>query len=388
MYWYTICQWELGKRIVCNSTNTAHVDSPVRSAQSDKHSVTSTLFSSRLKAETLPLNMNSNESGSAFTPVGNLFFPSGSISEREAYKWPSFSPPAMWHIWKSYPNNYSASGCAADRATNNVPGPYPWPVYPYTSQDYANALFQHSGYSQFLGFSPCPEDEKPSQSYIGLIGQAILSSPEKKLILSEIYNYIQTQYPYFRKRGTGWRNSVRHNLSLNDCFVKTGRSPNGKGHFWAISPLYYDDFARGVIRRRTSRRAAKSSRSRVSEEIKEIIAVPKEESKTAAAEKEDETKQSSHAFKEDNRGKVKEETVNVKIEQPSLEHFAQMEKPKAYDVESLLAPERVGKDSSWSCSLYPTIPLDEQATVSSTREFLPPPYCFPYSTIFSSRYLY
>lgn len=98
-------------------------------------------------------------------------------------------------------------------------------------------------------------DDKPTQSYIGLIGKAILSSPQQKLVLSDIYDYIQTNYPYFRNRGPGWRNSIRHNLSLNDCFVKVGRSPNGKGHFWAINPINYDDFSRGEYKRkRVSRR--------------------------------------------------------------------------------------------------------------------------------------
>ena len=94
------------------------------------------------------------------------------------------------------------------------------------------------------------DEEKPTQSYIGLIGKAILSSPEKKLVLGDIYSYILTNYPYFKNKGPGWRNSVRHNLSLNDCFVKMGRSPKGKGHFWTINPLNYDDFSRGEFKRK------------------------------------------------------------------------------------------------------------------------------------------
>ena len=82
-------------------------------------------------------------------------------------------------------------------------------------------------------------DDKPTQPYIDPIGKAILSSSQQTLELSDIYDYIQANYPYFRDRGTGWRNSIRHNLSLNDCFVKVGRSPNGKGHFWAINPINY-----------------------------------------------------------------------------------------------------------------------------------------------------
>ena len=98
------------------------------------------------------------------------------------------------------------------------------------------------------------DEEKPNQSYIGLIGKAILSSPQQKLVLGDIYSYILTNYPYFRNKGPGWRNSIRHNLSLNDCFVKMGRSPNGKGHFWAINPINYDDFSRGEYKRKRAPR--------------------------------------------------------------------------------------------------------------------------------------
>ena len=97
-------------------------------------------------------------------------------------------------------------------------------------------------------------NEKPTLSYIGLISKAILSSPQQKLVLGDIYTYILTHYPYFRNKGPGWRNSIRHNLSLNDCFVKVGRSPNGKGHFWAINPINYDDFSRGDYKRKKALR--------------------------------------------------------------------------------------------------------------------------------------
>ncbi|XP_049664337.1 forkhead box protein D1-like [Accipiter gentilis] len=102
---------------------------------------------------------------------------------------------------------------------------------------------------------PPPEPgDKPSQSYIALISTAILSSPEKKLLLSDIYQWIMDNYPYFKNKEKSWRNSVRHNLSLNECFVKAGRSDNGKGHFWAIHPANLEDFAKGDYHRRRARR--------------------------------------------------------------------------------------------------------------------------------------
>lgn len=99
-----------------------------------------------------------------------------------------------------------------------------------------------------------PEEPKPQHSYIGLIAMAILSSPDRKLVLSDIYQHILDNYPYFRSRGPGWRNSIRHNLSLNDCFVKAGRSANGKGHYWAIHPANVEDFRKGDFRRRKAQR--------------------------------------------------------------------------------------------------------------------------------------
>lgn len=103
------------------------------------------------------------------------------------------------------------------------------------------------------------EEPKPQHSYIGLIALAILSSPEKKLVLSDIYQWILDNYTYFHTRGSGWRNSIRHNLSLNDCFMKSGRSSNGKGHYWTIHPANLEDFSRGDFRRRRAQRRVRKS---------------------------------------------------------------------------------------------------------------------------------
>ena len=76
--------------------------------------------------------------------------------------------------------------------------------------------------------------EKPPYSYAILICLAILQSNDGKLTLSQIYHWISSHFPYFQLKDSSWQNSIRHNLSLNDGFVKTVKSSDGKGHFWQV----------------------------------------------------------------------------------------------------------------------------------------------------------
>ncbi|XP_006800869.1 forkhead box protein N2 isoform X2 [Astatotilapia calliptera] len=82
---------------------------------------------------------------------------------------------------------------------------------------------------------------KPPFSFSLLIYMAIEQSPSKSLPVKEIYGWILEHFPYFSNAPTGWKNSVRHNLSLNKCFRKVERSlgkANGKGSLWCVDPEY------------------------------------------------------------------------------------------------------------------------------------------------------
>lgn len=64
---------------------------------------------------------------------------------------------------------------------------------------------------------------KPPYSFSCLIFMAIEDAPSKRLPVKDIYNWILEHFPYFANAPTGWKNSVRHNLSLNKCFKKVDK---------------------------------------------------------------------------------------------------------------------------------------------------------------------
>ncbi|KAG8192453.1 hypothetical protein JTE90_017983 [Oedothorax gibbosus] len=92
---------------------------------------------------------------------------------------------------------------------------------------------------------------RPPFSYVAMISKAILESPGKKLTLQEIYSYVLETFPYYKNKD-GWKNSIRHNLSLNKCFIRVPREGGGekKGSFWIFDPAFNDMFEGNNFRRR------------------------------------------------------------------------------------------------------------------------------------------
>uniref|UniRef100_A0A1I8HG03 Protein Wnt n=1 Tax=Macrostomum lignano TaxID=282301 RepID=A0A1I8HG03_9PLAT len=116
--------------------------------------------------------------------------------------------------------------------------------------------FHHSAGSARSSLSPRPSDGQwqhlhassasqkrrnawGNQSYADLISQAIESSPHGRLTLSEIYDWMIKNISYFGNKGdtnssAGWKNSVRHNLSLHSKFVRVQNEQTGKSSYWTI----------------------------------------------------------------------------------------------------------------------------------------------------------
>ncbi|EEB99068.1 hypothetical protein MPER_01314, partial [Moniliophthora perniciosa FA553] len=90
---------------------------------------------------------------------------------------------------------------------------------------------------------------KPDLSYAALLGQAILSSPEHRLTLQEIYDWITIVYPFFKRGETTWMNSIRHVLSTTACFRKVTRDRALGRTQWAIWDEDLECFKNGGFRK-------------------------------------------------------------------------------------------------------------------------------------------
>ncbi|KAJ6490248.1 fork head domain-containing protein [Mycena vitilis] len=97
-----------------------------------------------------------------------------------------------------------------------------------------------------------PDGQKPFASLPTLIKLAIHGSTRRKLTLKGICDALITRFSWFRTNSTdnAWKNSVRHNLSLNRVFRKIPRDVTqmGKGCYWEL------DLSRGEGHKRPRKR--------------------------------------------------------------------------------------------------------------------------------------
>ena len=156
------------------------------------------------------------------------------------------------------------SSSPAHPIVNIVSSPGPMGPEP-TEDEYDDLPFK-------LPPGPCSHT-KPDLPYAALIGQAILASPEHRLTLQEIYDYITIVYPHFKRNEQTWMNSIRHVLSTTIVFRKVQRDRTAGRTLWAIFDQDLDCFAGGGFRKEfcadmqeQRERARQSSRKRPAED--------------------------------------------------------------------------------------------------------------------------
>lgn len=88
--------------------------------------------------------------------------------------------------------------------------------------------------------------KKIPKSYQMLIKEAIESNINNKMTLAQIYDYFINKAGFDINDAVTWKNSIRHNLSLNKMFLKVPRGENdppGKGSFWMVDKNYKKEFS-------------------------------------------------------------------------------------------------------------------------------------------------
>jgi methylenetetrahydrofolate dehydrogenase (NAD+) len=225
-----------GHRHASISQQTPLLFAPINTTASSGHSSASSVSTVR---PTAARNDSSYTSSSPYcgTPVSPLFFDGLSVED--------IQPAAN----SSHRNSWDYNAPRTPREGQVIPSVFERPTRDIPQRHFKGyySPMEEKSASLHPAMSPAqdlrqvtvigPTSDRLSQSrprrrqrfsYSSLIAQAISSSPEGRMTLREIYtwisNYCPEMYPMEDKKGEGWQNTVRHNLSLNKSFVKVART--------------------------------------------------------------------------------------------------------------------------------------------------------------------
>ncbi|KAM9208039.1 forkhead box protein J1-like [Leptosomus discolor] len=168
------------------------------------------------------------------TSMGKSYCPSGP-EPLDCHKLSSFDAPM--------------SPLAADPACMGVPHT---PISSSsTSRTAHHTMPVHPQLAEDIDYKTNPH-VRPPYSYATLICMAMEASDKPEITLSAIYKWITDNFCYFRHADPTWQNCIRHNLSLNKCFIRVPREKDepGKGGFWKLDPQHADRLENGAFKKR------------------------------------------------------------------------------------------------------------------------------------------